>query len=246
MDKAIESLQKKFDQKLQQVARDFSNLKNHVIRIDNVLRGGKEVEKLNKSIENSMHISEKKFNAIAEEMGKIDVRRIDLAKLESRLNALRNELDKFTNTISDVQQLKENFIIFRKKALTKYNFSRLERWMKEIEKELLELISIKGEVSGLSADYKSSISGIKKMLEKHDKIINKFKRKEHKDISRCEEKLSKQISSLSDNLNKTQQSIAKLAAKTQPAKKTIKKKKRLSKKGNFFVRIKHWLLEETK
>jgi len=129
-ERQFENLQKKFDNQANFVSKDILKIKDRVDKIDAMLKSGKEIDRLNKAISNALNFSEKKFSGLLEEMSKFNVRKIDLNKLESKLIAFKNEMDKFEEVAEDVKQIKENFIKFRKKALTKYNFSRLEKWIK--------------------------------------------------------------------------------------------------------------------
>jgi len=239
--KQFKILQKKFDGQLNLVLKDVADLKENINKINNVLKYGKEIDRLNKAISNALNFSEKKFSTIMDEISRFDVKKIDLAKIESRSNALRDEMEKFTDIVVDVKQLKENFIKFRKKALTKYNFSRLERWMGEIEKELLELISIRGELSKLSGESKAKLTEIGKMLEKHDRVINKLRRKDYRDVKKCETKLMKHIDMLADSMKQNERAISLVNTKIKRGGKQIKikrGKKKKREKRNFFKKTK--------
>jgi len=148
--KKFNDLIDRLDGRINFVLKDVSELKSHVSNINLMLKSGKEIERLNNGISHAISYADKKFESIMEELRKFDVRRIDLAKIESRMKAIKSDMHKFEDVVVDVNKLKETFLNFRKKSLTKYNFSRLEKWMSEIEKELLELISIKSELSSFS------------------------------------------------------------------------------------------------
>lgn len=256
MDEQIKNLQNNFDKQISILAKDISGLRERVLRIDDILRSGKEIERLHNSVSNAIALTEKKFSSLSDEMKKIDVRRIDLAKIESRQSAFRNEMEKFADLPKEIEELKENLIRFRKNTLTRYNFSRLERWMKEIEKELLELISIRAELSRLSEESGARFAETEKRLGKHDKIINKLRRKDYRDVRNAENRLMRHIEILSHDIKNNQACInllnlkikrdSKAWGKNRFSKKRANLKINSTKKKSIFAKIKDWFLEDSK
>jgi molybdopterin biosynthesis enzyme MoaB len=241
---------KKYENQIAELVNDVAGLREKIGKIDAILRSGREIERLDSAISNAVILTEKRFSGLAEEMGRVEVKRIDLAKIESKVVAFRNEMEKFVNLPGDIEQIKESLLAFRKKSLTRYNFMRLERWMKEIENELLELISMKAELTKLGDDAKSRLNKIEKKLPQHDRALGKLKRRDYRALSKFEDRLAKQMDSLSKEIKYNQNEISRLNEKIKMQSKLHKgctgTKAAKKKPAKLAERFKNWLLQESK
>jgi hypothetical protein len=79
-----------------------------------------------------------------------DVKLIDLAKVETKINSVKKNVQVLSDMDKNILKLKEDFLKFKKTALTRYNVDKQEKWIKELEKDLLQLISLRKKVDALS------------------------------------------------------------------------------------------------
>ncbi|MBW3014668.1 hypothetical protein KY335_05515 [Candidatus Woesearchaeota archaeon] len=209
----------------------------------------------------------KKFDDILSEK---HVRKIDLAKVETQVSNFRKELDAINSVSKSFQVLKEDFIDFKKKALTRYNFDKLEKWIQEIEKDILALVALKKKVDMLVSlkeaenmrrSFDRNTEEFIKMRKSFDKLLAL-----HDDFSKSEKQTRVQfaetskkfkdfdgdITALENDFDRMERRLVrlekaekkvKIVKATKPAK--VKAKKSKKKGQNIFKRAIDWLLEDT-
>lgn len=111
-----------------------------------------ELEDLNKRFGDYVETTkyDERLKEVDRQLEARNVKIIDLAKIETKLNTLKKDIDDLHDVEGDLKSLKEDFIGFKKTALTKYNVDKHEKWVKELEKDLLQLISLRKKVDALS------------------------------------------------------------------------------------------------
>jgi len=77
---------------------------------------------------------------VKEQIAGIDVKKVDLSKIEAKVNSVRNDFSKLDIGVASIKSLQEDFVKFRKNALTRYNFDKLEKWVKLLEKDIANII----------------------------------------------------------------------------------------------------------
>lgn len=231
-----------------------------------------ELDRISKNI--SETVSQKQYNEKIKQIDEIlaakHVKKIDIAQVEAQINNLRKELESLHSAEKDIKALKEDFISFRKQALTRYNFDKLEKWIKEIETDVLDLVSLKKKVDMLSSvkevedmrrSFNRNAEEFVRMRKSFDRLLalqDDFKKSEKEskeqftETSKRFKGFDSDLSSLENDFDRLERRISRLEKKSskagagKPAKPGTKKGKKKSKKpGNIFRRAVDWLLEDT-
>ncbi|MCK4669629.1 MAG: hypothetical protein KAT43_00380 [Nanoarchaeota archaeon] len=255
--------------------KDFVNLQRKVGDMTTLLKTSASEKEVKNKFENvtkklAETVDKKEYNEKIKQIDDIlssrHVRKIDLAKVESQVNNLKKELEALGSAGKSFNVLKEDFIDFKKKALTKYNFDKFEKWIKEIEKDVLVLVALKKKVDMLASikevdDMRRGFNKntgefikLKKDVQNVLPLRNEFKallqnnKEQFSGYSKGLKDMDSDLTSVEKDLDKLERRISHLekVEKKSKAKTVTKGKKKAKKKcsQNVFRQVLDWLLED--
>ncbi|MBD3259928.1 hypothetical protein GF371_04845 [Candidatus Woesearchaeota archaeon] len=262
-------------------SNQINKLKLSDDKVDKLLVLNKSVEKLNSIVE-GLEYSMKKFadkESTKEELSEIkkrfsdyveksdyndrlkevdkqleirNVKLIDLAKIETKINSIKKDVNDLSELDNDLKSLKENFLKFKKSALTKYNVEKHEKWVKELEKDLLQLISLRKKVDALSTV--KEVEGMRRIaaqnIKEQEEMKNKFDNisrlkqdfdKFKADSEKEAKKLGKELAAANSSLARLQKSQDSVLSELKEAKRIARVEKnldQLSKKVKKLEKVK--------
>src|SRR3989344_5037184 len=118
---------------LDQLSKNLKNLERDV------------TDKISKIESNQKNLAVKEtvsydIEDLKEQISGIDVKKVDLSKIDGKVNSVRNDFSKLDIGVANIKSLQEDFVKFRRDALTRYNFDKLEKWIKLLEKDIANII----------------------------------------------------------------------------------------------------------
>ena len=168
------------------------NFTNETQKIKSSVDIASKAENLNKKLE-QIEITLKKcaekdkteidIHDIKEMLSTLDVKKVDLAAVEAKVNAVKNEFGSLGISIKQFKDMQNDFVKFRKEALTTYKFSLLEKWLNGIEKdvanlmadrELIKQIPKKSDITEFKK-WAANVSSKLNTLQNDAKQLNNFK-----------------------------------------------------------------------
>lgn len=235
-----------FYKKFQELKVLVAHLKEEFESLAKKNKVEEELRVLNKRF--SDFVEAKDFNAavkkIDDDLSVRNVRRIDLAKVETRVNVFRKEIEDLQYLDKVVNKLREDFLDFKEKALTKYHINKHEAWVKEIERDVLELAKLNKKVDLLCSigevdKIRKDIKDLKKDLKSYNSRLDKIEKR----LDKCEKQKAKVKEvkvKVKPEKKKTERKIKENKSKKTESKN--RKKKKL--KNNFGSKFYDWLMEE--
>ena len=115
---------------------------------------------------------EARLNEIWEILSTLEVKKIDIAKLENQIGTLKNQIETQAMNNKKLDNLNQDFVDFRKKSLTTYNFDRLEAQIKDVDKDVKNLIYLHEYIKELA--NKTQIKEMQKSFDKSAKSVNRL------------------------------------------------------------------------
>ena len=119
---------------------EINKLNKYGIVAEKSLKFNEKISKLEKSNNEFKEEINKSQEDIQKQISSIDVKRIDLNKIEAKINAYKNILSNTSVTKKDFEDFHNDFIKLKREALTTYKFEKLENWIKSIEKDVSKIV----------------------------------------------------------------------------------------------------------
>ncbi len=151
-----------FDKNINQLSKNLKNIEKDVT--DKISK----IESNQKTLANKETVSYD-IEDIKDKISAIDVKKIDLSKIDAKVNSVRNDFSKLDIGVANIKSLQEDFVKFRRDALTRYNFDKLENWIKLLEKDMANI------VGGIEFKRKlAKIEDLKELNKEMDSLCKKM------------------------------------------------------------------------
>ncbi len=131
--KSLNELRKKMEE-------EINKLKKYGVAAEKALKLNEKISGLEKSNNEFKEGINKSYEDIQKQISSIDVKRTDLNAIEAKINASKNFLSGTHITRKEFEEFNNNFIKFKREALTSYKFEKLENWIKSVENDVAVII----------------------------------------------------------------------------------------------------------
>ena len=179
-----------FDNYKKVVDKDLSDLKLKEKQVLEALQVSTNLQTLKKNFERLEKATEKAAGSFVKaddynktvknlkgELDKKSLSRVEIRELEKDMSSLKRDLAKLNKVHNSVENLDKALQKVRANSLTRYNFDKQARWIKEIEKDVLDLVSLKTKVDQLASvkEVRDLRSEFDEAMASHEKSRQQFK-----------------------------------------------------------------------
>ncbi len=154
--------------------KEMDRLKLNDSAAEKAVKLVEEIEKLKSEIKKFKTADEvdAKTKEIWEIMSTLEVKKIDIAKLDTQIAKVKKEIELQAMNEKKLENLNQDVIDLKKTALTSYKFNKLQSYIEEIDRDVQKLVCLHEYVRNLA--NKDDIKDLRKIFDVHSSATDKL------------------------------------------------------------------------